>query len=218
MTDGASKDGDASETEATVDHDEFVHAEARAQAAAARRARGPEAVAPVATRYVGMATRALAFVIDVALINLVAVVVGGAVALTMSTLKFSSTLEAIVATIMGFLYIGWTFAYFVIFWSSTGQTPGNRLLQIRVVDAGHQGAIGVRRSAVRLVALAGGVMALGLGEWIALLDDRSRTFQDRVARTVVVDAPVFTASDKRRMAQQAALVEESQQEQRAGAP
>ena len=83
-----------------------------------------------------------------------------------------------------------------------------------MVDAGHQGAIGVRRSAVRLVALTAGVMALGLGEWMALLDDRSRTFQDRVARTVVIDAPVYTASDKRRMAQQAALMEDAQQELR----
>ena len=27
----------------------------------------------------------------------------------------------------------WTIAYFVTFWSSTGQTPGNRLLRIRVL-------------------------------------------------------------------------------------
>ena len=63
---------------------------------------------------------------------------------------------------------------------------------------------------MRLLALFAGVLALGLGEWIALLDDRSRTFQDRVARTLVIDAPVYSASDRRRMAQQAALVEEAQ--------
>lgn len=198
-----------------MDHDEFARAEARAQAAAARRTRGPDAVEPDATSYVGMATRALAFAIDVALINAIAAAVGVVVGLTMDTLNFSSTLKDVVVTIMGVLYIAWTLAYFVVFWSSTGQTPGNRLLQIRVVDAGHEGAIGVRRAAVRLVALTAGVMALGLGEWIALLDDRSRTFQDRVARTVVIDAPVYTASDRRRMAQQAALVEDAQHELRA---
>ncbi|HEY5143168.1 MAG TPA: RDD family protein [Solirubrobacteraceae bacterium] len=213
MSAGASQNGDAPGTQAAAGFDEFVHAEARAQAAAARRARGAEAVAPAETRYIGMATRALAFVIDVTIINIVAVVSGGAVALIMSTLHFSSSLEAVVATIMGVLYIVWTLSYFVVFWSSTGQTLGNRLLQIRVVDAASHGSIGSRRSAVRLVTLTAGVMALGLGEWIALLDDRSRTFQDRMARTVVIDAPVYTASDRRRMAQQAALVEEAQLQQ-----
>ena len=210
MSDRASQNGGAPEG----DHEEFVRAEARAQAAAARRTRGPAAVEPEATSYVGMATRALAFVIDVALINAIAAAAGVAVGLTMDTLNFTSSLKDVVIAIMGVLYIAWSLAYFVVFWSSTGQTPGNRLLQIRVVDAGHHGAIGVRRSAVRLVALTAGVMALGMGEWIALLDDRSRTFQDRVARTVVIDAPVYTASDKRRMAQQAALMEDAQQELR----
>jgi len=216
VSDRASQNGGAPEPDG-ADFQEFVHAEARAQAAAARRARGAEAVAPSETRYIGMATRAFAFVIDVTLINVVSVIAGGAVALVMSTLHFSSSLKAIVATILGFLYIAWTLAYFVVFWSSTGQTPGNRLLQIRVVDADAHGSIGPRRSAVRLIALAGGVMALGLGEWIALLDERSRTFQDRVARTVVIDAPVYTASDRRRMAQQAAVVEEAELQQDAAA-
>ncbi len=212
MSDEASHDGDAPapETENEVEFGTFVHAEARAQAAAARRARGAEAVTPSETRYIGMATRAIAFVLDITIINVVALVAGGAVALVMSTLHFPSTLRDVVTVIMGFLYIVWILSYFVVFWSSTGQTPGNRLLQIRVVDAQAHGAIGPRRSAVRLLALFAGVLALGLGEWIALLDDRSRTFQDRVARTLVIDAPVYTASDKRRMAQQAALVEEAQ--------
>jgi uncharacterized RDD family membrane protein YckC len=212
--DGA-QNGGAPETEAVLESRGFADAESRAQAAAARRARGPAAITPTATRYVGMATRAIAFVIDLALINLVAVLVGVAVGLTMSTLKFSSNLETVVAGILGVVYIGWTLAYFVVFWSSTGQTPGNRLLQIRVVDAAHEGPLPARRAAVRLVALVGGVMALGMGEWIALLDDKSRTFQDRVAGTVVVDAPVSTFADQQRMARKEALVDAVQEEQTA---
>ncbi len=187
--------------------DDFARGEARAQAAAARRARGASAVEPAPTHYVGMATRAVAFVIDVTVINIVAAVVGAAVGLTMDTLHFSSSLKDVVVAIMGVLYLAWILGYFVVFWSSTGQTPGNRLAQIRVVDAGHGGSIPVRRAALRLVSLTAGVMALGLGEWIALLDDKSRTFQDRVARTVVIDAPVHTASDRRRMSRQEAIVE-----------
>ncbi len=193
--------------------DDFARREARAQAAAARRARGASAVEPAPTQYVGMATRAVAFVIDLAVINLVAAIVGVAVGLTMDTLHFSSSLKDVVIAIMGVLYIAWILGYFVVFWSSTGQTPGNRLAQIRVVDAGHGGSIPVRRAALRLVSLTAGVMALGLGEWIALLDDKSRTFQDRVARTVVIEAPVYTASDRRRMARQEAIVEVAQEEQ-----
>lgn len=190
---------------------EFDRREARAQAAAARRARGASAVEPAPTHYVGMATRAVAFVIDVVLINIVAAIVGVAVGLTMDTLKFSTSLKDVVVAVLGVLYVAWVLGYFVVFWSSTGQTPGNRLAQIRVVDAGHGGSIPPRRAALRLVSLTAGVMALGLGEWIALLDDRSRTFQDRVARTVVIDAPVYTASDRRRMARQEAIVEADQE-------
>ncbi|HVP01418.1 MAG TPA: RDD family protein [Solirubrobacteraceae bacterium] len=211
---GAGRNGGASAEEAQAAV-ELARAEARAQAAAARRARGPAAVEPVETRYIGMATRALAFVIDVAIVNIIAVLTGAAVDLVMSTLHFNSSLKDVVRAILAVLYLAWGFAYFVVFWSSTGQTPGNRLLQIRVVDAGHGGSIQVRRAALRLVALTAGVMALGLGEWIALLDDRSRTFQDRVARTYVVDAPVYTANDARRMAQQAAVAQAAREE---GAP
>jgi len=207
----AGRNGSASEEEARATV-ELARAEARAQAAAARRARGPAVTAPEETRYIGMATRALAFVIDVAIVNAIAVVTGAAVQLVMSTLKFNSSLKDTVTAILGAFYLVWVFGYFAVFWSSTGQTPGNRLLQIRVVDAGSGGSIPVRRAALRLVALTAGVMALGLGEWIALFDERSRTFQDRVARTYVVDAPVYTANDRRRMAQIAAVEEAAREE------
>jgi hypothetical protein len=32
----------------------------------------------------------------------------------------------------GFLVVLWTIGYFAAFWSATGETPGNRLLPIRV--------------------------------------------------------------------------------------
>jgi RDD family protein len=32
----------------------------------------------------------------------------------------------------GFLFVLWTIGYFAAFWSATGETPGNRLLRIRV--------------------------------------------------------------------------------------
>ena len=36
----------------------------------------------------------------------------------------------------GALYVLWVVGYFVTFWATTGQTPGNRMLRIRVRAAG----------------------------------------------------------------------------------
>lgn len=138
--------------------------------------------------YVGLVTRAIAFVLDAAAINLVAIVVALAVALALSLLHLPQHVRTVIAAVGGFVYIVWSIAYFVGFWSTTGQTPGSRAMQIRVVPVVGD-AIRPRRALVRLIGVVVGALALGAGYVPILFDSRRRGLQDRLARTLVVDAP-----------------------------
>ena len=75
--------------------------------------------------------------------------------------------------------------YFVGFWSSTGQTPGMRLMRLRVADP--VGAPpSVWRSVVRLIGLALAIIPLFAGFLPVPFDDRRRALQDFLAHTVVL--------------------------------
>ena len=77
----------------------------------------------------------IAFVLDATLINLVAIIVAVGASLILSLFHIPKELKTVLAAIAGAAYIVWSIGYFVAFWSSTGQTPGSRLMQIRVVTA-----------------------------------------------------------------------------------
>jgi len=79
----------------------------------------------------------------------------------------------------------WSAGYFVAFWSATGQTPGGRVMHIRVVDP-DGGHLSPARAARRMVAMVLGAIPCFLGYVGIVTDERCRAFHDRVARTVVV--------------------------------
>jgi uncharacterized RDD family membrane protein YckC len=114
--------------------------------------------------YAGLVTRAVAIVIDALLIDAAALAVTGAV-----------------------LFFVWVVSYFVTFWTTTGQTPGSRVMQIRLarVDGGH---VGIVRALVRL---AGMVVSLPFlwGYLPILWTARRRTAFDLVAGTAVTVVP-----------------------------
>jgi uncharacterized RDD family membrane protein YckC len=85
--------------------------------------------------YVGLLTRVLSWGVDLLLINLVAIITGLGVALVVAIFPITKSLQPVFAAIAGGVYIVWTAAYFVAFWSATGQTPGARLMQVRLVTA-----------------------------------------------------------------------------------
>jgi uncharacterized RDD family membrane protein YckC len=155
------------------------------------------------TQYVGLATRAVAFVIDALVIDIVAVVVAGAVALIASVFHFPKELDTILKWIGLGVYVLWLFGYFVGFWSATGQTPGNRVLQIRVVTAAGD-SVNPRRGVVRVLGLVLAALPLFAGYVLVLFDRKRRGLQDRLARTVVIEAPDVSLAEARRLRQQQA--------------
>ena len=85
--------------------------------------------------YEGLVTRAIAFCIDAAIINGVAIVVAAGISLALSVLSVSGWEEDVLIALGGTAFVLWAVGYFVTFWSSTGQTPGSRVMRVRVCRA-----------------------------------------------------------------------------------
>jgi uncharacterized RDD family membrane protein YckC len=154
-------------------------------------------VSDAGVSYPGLITRTIAFVIDAALLELVAIVVGVGAFLILSLLHIPHELKTILVVIGSVVYVLWLVGYFVVFWSTTGQTPGARTMQIKV-QTPEGDTISVRRAAIRCVGVLLAALPLFLGFVPILYDSRRRGFQDGFAGTVVVNAPAVSIMDARR--------------------
>ena len=134
------------------------------------------------TPYAGLVTRAIALLIDALVIDLIAVITGAVIALIGSLLGVGN-LGIAAALTGGFLWLAWTGLYFIAFWMVTGQTPGARLLGIRVVSES-QRPLGLVRASLRFIVMMLALIPLGLGYLTVLFDDRRRGPHDMVADTV----------------------------------
>jgi uncharacterized RDD family membrane protein YckC len=154
--------------------------------AAARRIVGRR---PSATSgFGGVATRGLALTIDLVLAHAAYLFIAGSVALIASLAgdRRSGWLADSIAA------AGWAvvvLTYFVVFWSSTGQTPGMRFLRLRVLADSSGAPPSLWRSLVRFVGLIVAIAPMLLGFVPALFDGRRRALQDYVARTTVRAEP-----------------------------
>lgn len=138
--------------------------------------------------YVGLVTRIVAAIIDLAIVNLIAALVGAIVNLIASLLGHGSGLSTAEAIIGAAVWWLWVVAYFVAFWTFTGQTPGSRLLGIRVQSpdgGGLHAPQALRRFGGTILA----ALPLGAGFLLTLFDDQRRGLQDRIGGTVVCWVP-----------------------------
>ena len=139
--------------------------------------------------YAGFVTRFIAFGVDLVIINVVAAAVALVVGLAASALGVSQSLVNATLGLGGLTFLLWSAGYFVTFWSTAGQTPGARLMGIRVMGAEGEPAIRPRRAVVRLFGMALAALPCFAGYLLVLVDDRRRGLHDRLARTVVVYVP-----------------------------
>jgi uncharacterized RDD family membrane protein YckC len=164
-----------------------ARARERAQAVASRVHVDPAAPA-AAPAYQGLVTRTIAFALDCAVINLVAIAVGLAVGLASSVLDLPSGAEKALVAVGGLAWFLWSAGYFVVCWSTTGQTPGDRLFHIRVRKADEDRPLSAWRSFLRLVYLTLAAIPLFAGFLPILFDDRRRGLHDMLAGSIVVGA------------------------------
>jgi uncharacterized RDD family membrane protein YckC len=134
--------------------------------------------------YGGIATRAIALAADAAVTIVLFMSVVG-IAVLVASLVGGLRPEWLVGALLasGWMLIAGT--YFVLFWSSAGQTPGMRLLRVRVRGpSGRSPSIG--RSVVRLVGLVLAIVPMFAGFIPVLFSERRRGLPDFLAGTVVV--------------------------------
>ena len=134
--------------------------------------------------YAGIATRAVALAVDVVIVH-VLVFAGGAVLALVGSLVGDLQLDTLARVLVAGAWAAAVAGYFVTFWSTVGQTPGMRIMDVRVTSAGGE-LPSVRRSLVRVVGLALAIVPLFAGFLTVLVDDRRRGLHDILAGTVVV--------------------------------
>ena len=139
------------------------------------------------TPYSGFVTRTIAFAIDAALIDLAGLAVGAAVALVFSIMPVSQDVRTAAFAAGAVLFAIWAVGYFATFWTATGETPGNRVMRIRVVRADGT-PLRPRHALLRLAGMMIGLPLL-VGYWPILVTDHRRGLHDAMAGTVVVDSP-----------------------------
>jgi uncharacterized RDD family membrane protein YckC len=145
--------------------------------------------------HVGLVTRAVSWVFDAVLINLVAIITGIGAELVLSIFPLAKNAQPALKAIAGVAYVLWCAAYFVLFWSTTGQTPGARVMQIRLVTAKGQ-RVKPARAIVRWVGMNLAMLPLFAGYLPILF--RRRGFPDWLAHTLVLDAPQLSLAGARR--------------------
>jgi uncharacterized RDD family membrane protein YckC len=139
----------------------------------------------VTTPYAGIATRGIALTVDAVIANLIFLVLAAVLGL-MASLVGDLRPKWLVALLAG---TGWAIVisgYFTLFWCTTGQTPGMRLMRLRVVTSRQGGRLHFVRALIRLGGLLLSIIPLGAGFLPVLFDDRRRGLADYLARTVVI--------------------------------
>jgi uncharacterized RDD family membrane protein YckC len=148
-------------------------------------------------RYIGLVTRTIAFALDAALINLGALLVSVGAALILSLFHVDQLAHDVLVVVGAVLYVLWTIGYFAGFWAATGETPGDRVLRIRVVPV-EGGRLTPRRAVLRCLGLVLSAIPLFAGYLMILFDRRRRALHDVMARTVVVESPTLSIAEVRR--------------------
>ena len=139
-----------------------------------------------APAYAGLVTRTIAFALDVAIIDIAALLTGAIVGLGLSALDIPQRVMHVLVIIGAGITVLWGIGYLAWFWSSSGQTPGDRVLGLRVMRASTGEPISFKRAVVRVFALVLSALPFCLGFVMILFDSRRRALHDRIVRTVVV--------------------------------
>ena len=143
-------------------------------------------------KYAGFVTRLIAWIIDRLIVT---AVIAGTVVVAQFVwqslpinqhIHLGDAARLVVAILAGALAVLFAFSYHIVFWMLAGQTPGKRIMGVRIVRTnGERVRFGtcVKRQLGLLVSAI-----LLLGYLWALVDNRRQAFHDKLAGTFVVYA------------------------------
>jgi uncharacterized RDD family membrane protein YckC len=150
--------------------------------------------------YAGFASRAVAIIVDVALISLISAVVIAFMSLFFSLPSVQRFIDWVNSFLPGFaqvfveltgprfaaiFFLVLTFLYFIFFFSTTGQTVGKAIMGLRVVTTDGR-RMGVKRSFIRTFCYTLSLAPFGMGFLWVLGEDRRRAWHDKIAHTYVL--------------------------------
>jgi uncharacterized RDD family membrane protein YckC len=136
------------------------------------------------TEHVGLVTRALAFGLDLLILNSVFLL---SIAVLSAIFGTADSGPSGIGAALG--AVGWILAasaYLLTFWSLAGETPGMRFLSIEIEDYDGSRRLGFRRARRRLGGVVVAAIPLGLGFLGILTRDDRRGWPDRRAGTDVI--------------------------------
>jgi uncharacterized RDD family membrane protein YckC len=145
-------------------------------------------VSAVERPYAGLVSRTVALAIDAVTLTIGFAIASGVFGLILSlftAVEVSSPGAVLGAAVTWSLVVA---GYFVLFWTLTGETPGMRLMALRVIDRGGDPP-GLGKALVRLVGMILAAIPFFAGYLLILVDDRRRGLHDMLAGTTVVYAP-----------------------------
>lgn len=137
------------------------------------------------TQFAGVASRGVALVVDAFAIVAGTAVVGGAASLVAAVVGGLRP-EWLAQALLSLATVAIAVGYFVLFWQTAGQTPGMRLMHVRVLSRRGDGRVTAGQAIVRTIGLALAIIPCFLGFVPALFDRRRRALPDYLAGTVVV--------------------------------
>ena len=142
-----------------------------------------------ASPFAGVASRGVALVVDAFVVVAATAVVGGAASLVAAVVGGVRP-DWLAQTLLSIATAAIAIGYFVVFWHTAGQTPGMRLMGVRVLSRRGGGRLTAWQAIVRTIGLALAIIPCLLGFVPALFDRRRRALPDYLAGTeVVYDAP-----------------------------
>jgi uncharacterized RDD family membrane protein YckC len=145
-------------------------------------------VSAIERMYAGIVSRTVALAIDAAALTIGFAIASGVLGLILSlftAVEVSSPGAVLGAAGLWSLVVA---TYFVLFWTLAGETPGMRLMALRVIDrAGDPPRFG--QALLRLIGMILAAIPFFAGYLLILVDDRRRGLQDMLAGTTVVYAP-----------------------------
>lgn len=155
------------------------------ESVARRLVRKPQRAEP--TGNAGLVTRALGLLIDAAIVNGAFFALSALFTFAVSAVfgDFETT-SAPALTLGAVAFLTITSAYLLFFWTLEGQTPGMRLLGIRLDDFDGTPRLSPRTAMRRLIGAGLAVVPLGAGLLLVLFSDRRRGLHDRIANTEVI--------------------------------
>jgi uncharacterized RDD family membrane protein YckC len=140
-------------------------------------------------RYAGHPARFVAYLVDGFIAGLlvwaVAIVFGMLTAALAVTGSDTATVLGALFTVLAVVVV--SVAYFPWFWAHGGQTPGMRILRLRVVRAADGGELSAGQAVLRLIGLWISFAVFYLGVIWILFDAQRQGWHDKIAGTVVIE-------------------------------